>query len=110
MEEAIYSDKIGCVMQYDEHYLDRQFGEDIHILMATWLPAQGSRKGGETVQLCLSRELLAKKTEKGLYRRNKELFMETTGISCNRRKETAGKDLEAMKGITGGKLDAILDA
>jgi hypothetical protein len=35
MEEAVYSDKIGRVMQYDEHYLGRQFVEYIHILIAT---------------------------------------------------------------------------
>lgn len=110
MEEAVYSNKIGCVMQYDEHYLGRQFVEDIHILMATSLPAQGSRKGGETVQLCLSRELQGMKTGKGLCRPNKELVLETTGILCNRRKETAGKDLGAMKGVTGSRFDAILDA
>jgi hypothetical protein len=32
--------------------------------------------------------------------------MEATGIVCNKGKETAGKDLETMKGINGSRLDA----
>jgi hypothetical protein len=47
--------------------------------------------------------VLGRKKRNSLYRPNNGLVLETTGVICNKRKETAGKDFEAT-------LDATIDA